>query len=237
MTSGFAHKMALNLRILDKANSFTDWMYDEIKPYLKGNVFEVGSGQGTYSRKIINDFPKSRIVLSDIDENYVHRLNVLASKNVDVLNIDISLREDFKKIKFPIDSFFALNVLEHIEDDVHAMNNVYDVLSPGGKFVVLVPAHKFLYNCIDKGIGHHRRYTRKDLLDKVSRTKFKVEKLFYFNFLSIFGWYLNGNILKREVINESAVGLLNKLVPLLRLFEKYILRQGLGISLVIVLEK
>lgn len=237
MTDDFAHQMGLNLKILDKANNFTDWMYDEIRPYLKGNIFEVGSGQGTYSRKIIKDFPNSKIVLSDIDKDYVGKLGRFASRDVAVLDVDISKKEDFKKIKFPIDSFFALNVLEHIEDDLSAMNNVYDALRPGGRFIVLVPAHKFLYNCIDESIGHYRRYTSADMLEKVSKTKFKVKRLFYFNFLSIFGWYLNGNILQKKVINEGAVGLLNKLVPILKFFETYILRKRMGISLIVILEK
>ena len=233
----YAEQMALNLHILDKANNFTDWMYDEIKPFLQGNIFEVGSGQGTYSRKIINDFRDNKIILSDIDKKYVSDLKKISIGRVSVFNIDISRKEDFRQINDRIDSAFALNVLEHVDNDVGALNNVYDILSPGGRFVVLVPAHKFLYNRIDKSIGHFRRYTKSELLEKVSITKFKVKKLFYFNFLSIFGWYANGDILKRDVINEGAVGLLNKIVPALRFFEKYILRKKMGISIIVILEK
>ncbi|MBU4348148.1 class I SAM-dependent methyltransferase [Patescibacteria group bacterium] len=237
MEEKHSQQIALNLEILEKADNFTNWLYEEIKPFLKGNIFEVGSGHGTYSRKIIKDFPDSKIVLSDIEKNCINELEKIKKSNVAVLQIDISRQEDFKKVDMPINSVFALNVLEHIEDDVQTMNNVYDALSPGGTFIILVPAHKFLFNCIDKSVGHYRRYVKKDISEKVFQTKFKIKTMFYFNFLSIFGWYLNGNILKKNVINGSAVGLLNKLVPCLRFFERYILRKNIGISLIVVLEK
>ncbi len=229
--------MTENLAILDKLDNFTRWMYEEIKPYLFGNIFEIGSGQGTHSRSIIRDFPESKILLGDIDPNYLRILQALADERVSVGQIDISRKEDLVKINIPVNSAFALNVLEHIEDDVAALNNIYDMLEPGGRFVLLVPAHKFLYNCIDKDAGHFRRYTSQEIVGKVSRTKFKITDLHYFNFLSMFGWYVNGNILKKNVINPSAADILDRLVPLLKLFERHILRQKAGMSIIAVLQK
>jgi len=176
------------LKILDKADRFTDWMYGEIKLFLKGDIFELGSGFGTYSKKVINDFPNNKIVLSDIDEGRINKLKELQSSNVSVSKIDISDRKDFEKIKASIDSAFALNVLEHIEDDISALNNVYDILSPGGTFVILVPAHRFLFNCIDKDAGHYRRYTKKSVSESISKTGFKIRKMFYFNIWLVPEW-------------------------------------------------
>jgi hypothetical protein len=48
---------------------------------------------------------------------------------------------------------------------------------------------------------------------------------------------VNGNILKKTILNENAVGLLNTLVPILRFGEKFIIRKKIGISLIAVLEK
>lgn len=229
--------MTQNLDVLDEIDNFTDWVYQEIKPFISGNIFEIGSGRGTYSKKIIKDLTSNKIVLSDIDQDYIKWLGQFESKNVSIAKVDISRKEDFKNINIPIDSAFALNVLEHIEDDVRAMNNIYDSLSPGGKFIILVPAHKFLFNCIDEGVGHYRRYTKSEVMAKVSKTKFKVKKLFYFNFLSIFGWYLNGHVFRKNVISKRAAFLLDKIVPLLRLIEQYILRKKIGISIIVVLQK
>lgn len=225
-----------------KAQDFTDWMYQEIKPYLAGNILEVGSGIGTYSEKVIKDFPESNIVLSDIDQEYVDNLSAkYRNKNsIEVAKLDLNNKTDFEnlsRLDKKINSIYALNVLEHVKNDILALNSLYDLLEPGGRVVVLVPAHKFLYNCIDKGVGHYRRYTKREVERKIRKTKFKMEKFFYFNSLSILGWYVNGNILKKSIVSEGAIGFFNKFVPYLKFFEKYILRKKLGISLIFILKK
>lgn len=228
-----------NLSIIDKFPNFTNWMYSEIKPYLTGDILEVGSGLGTYSEKIVKDFKNSKIILSDIDYKYLKELKVKFKhkKNITITKLDLSNFHDFKKLNQKLDSVFALNVLEHIEDDISTLNNIYKILRKKGKSIILVPAHKFLFNCIDSSIGHYRRYSKKEIIEKISKTKFKIKKIFYFNFLSIFGWYINGNILKKKIVNENAIGVLNKIVPFLKFFEKYILMKKIGISLIIILEK
>ena len=228
-----------NLKTIENADNFTEWMYSEVKPYLRKNILEVGSGIGTYSEKIASDFKERKIIFSDIDDEYVAGLNkrFQDNKNVSCIKLNLENPSDFKNIKHKVDSAIALNVIEHIEDDVAALNNMYSLLERNSRFVVLVPAHKFLYNCLDESLGHYRRYTKQEIIQKVSRTKFKINKIFYFNFISIFGWYLNGNILKKTIINNNNMKFLNALVPGLKVFEKNILRNKIGLSLVAVLEK
>ncbi len=228
-----------NLSLFDNAPRFTNWLYSEVKPFLKGAILEIGAGTGTYSKKIIADFPESRVVLSDIDPVYVQRLNEMFKDNAKVtalgINLDHAVRD--QQLHETFDAVIALNVMEHIEDDVAAINNIYDILNPGGVFVVLVPAHKFLYNVMDKSIGHFRRYNKKMMREKIATTKFSIAKMFYFNFTSMFGWFVNGNILKKTVINDSALGAFDKVVPVVRGIEKTILRKKIGISLITVLKK
>ena len=228
-----------NLLTIESAEKFTHWMYEEIRPYLSGNILELGSGLGTYSEKVVADFKGSTIVLSDIDENFIHNLEnrFQSNKNVIVKYIDLNKRDDFEDINVSINSVFALNVLEHIADDIAALNNIYNVLEPGGQLIILVPAHKFLFNCIDTAIGHYRRYSKKEIINEVKQTKFKIIKMFYFNFAAIPGWYINGNVFKKTLVNEGAVDLFNKIVPILKVVERYILFRRLGISIVVVLTK
>lgn len=228
-----------NLITIDSAANFINWMYEEIRPYLSGNILELGSGIGTYSEKVIEDFKESTIVLSDIDETYVRNLKRRfgSNKKVIVKKIDLSKQADFEDLNVGIDSIFALNVLEHIEDDIMALNNIYRVLEPGGKLIILIPAHEFLFNCIDKAIGHYRRYSKKEIITKVKQTRFNIVKLFYFNFAAIPGWYINGNIFKQAKVNERAVGILDKTTPIFKFIERYILLHKLGISLVVILSK
>jgi len=60
-----------------------------------------------------------------------------------------------------------IDVLEHIEDDARQLELMYDQLEPGGRLVVVVPAHQWLYGQRDRNVGHYRRYSRKTLLKRV----------------------------------------------------------------------
>ncbi|MFH1649117.1 MAG: class I SAM-dependent methyltransferase [Candidatus Woesearchaeota archaeon] len=226
-----------NLLTVDKADQFTEWMYEQIGPYLKGSILEVGSGRGTYSRKIVTEFPKSKIILSDVDKKYVAQLSHEFKNNrrVAVRKIELGDSNDLAGIR--VKTCFALNVLEHVEKDVKALKDIHKMLLPGGSFVVLVPAHPTLFNCLDEVAGHHRRYTKNELTTKAEKAGFKVERIWYFNATSILGWFVHGTILKRELINDETIGLFNKLVPMIRFTENKILRNTLGISLIAVLRK
>ncbi len=237
MTENYSEKGDVNLDLLSKADNFTNWLFDTVKPYLGGTILEIGSGRGTYSKLTIDSFPGSKIILSDIDIKYVEQLkSKFASERVSVVRLGLENKEDFKNLT-NVDSVFALNVIEHVEHDVDAINNIYEILNPGGRLILVTPAYKFLFNCIDKTVDHYRRYTKKEMLEKVAQTKFKVKSLFFFNFLSILGWYWNGTIMKKEILNENALKFFNFLVPVLKFIEKYILRKTIGLSLVVVLEK
>lgn len=233
-------KAKQNLIILDQSNNFGDWLYSQIKPFLSGNILEIGSGLGTYSEKITRDFPQSRIILSDIDQEYLARLKegFRSWGNVaSILHIDFSNPSDLKKIKQKVHSVLAMNVLEHIQNDLRALNNGYNLLEKRGRLILVVPAHKFLFNCIDRLVGHYRRYTKREIMVKAREAGFQIKQIFYFNFFSIFGWYLQGNLLKKPLLGRRTAKFLDRMVPGLSLFEKYILRQKIGMSLIVVLEK
>ncbi|HUS49330.1 MAG TPA: hypothetical protein VMZ91_04150, partial [Candidatus Paceibacterota bacterium] len=53
------------LEVTAKQDKYVNWMYSKIKPYIKGNVLEVGSGIGTFSEKIIED-TNGGVYLTDI---------------------------------------------------------------------------------------------------------------------------------------------------------------------------
>ena len=96
----------------DKASAFTDWMYSEIEPFLKGDILEIGSGIGTYSRKIARAFRDSRKVFSDFDPEYVIELRkeFRDDSRVTVSHLDLSIEESKGIEKESYDSAFALNV-------------------------------------------------------------------------------------------------------------------------------
>lgn len=64
----------------------------------------------------------------------------------------------------PYDVIVAMDVVEHLEDDVGALKWMASGLVPGGHLIVSVPAHQWLFSDHDRVLGHFRRYTKKSLL-------------------------------------------------------------------------
>ena len=222
-----------NLETAVKRKNFTKWVSQETFSELKGDILEIGSGLGTYSQQIINNFPNSKITLTDISPNYVKNLeNTFSSKSIDVFKLDLNNKNDFKKIGYEkFDSIIAINVLEHVKDDLFALSELNKMLKKDGVLIILVPANKFLYNVIDKNIGHWRRYSKKELIAKIKKSNFNVKNSYSFNMLGMLGWYLNGNIFKKTEINKNASSLFDKTVPIMKVIEQ-ILRKPIGLSII-----
>lgn len=72
------------------------------------------------------------------------------------------------------DAIGAFDVIEHIEDDEIALQNLYQALRPGGYLFLSVPQYKFLWSYTDDYSGHKRRYTRHSLFPKLRRQGFEI---------------------------------------------------------------
>ena len=232
-----------NLEIVSGNHRFNNWLYRQVNQSLrqgKENILEVGSGLGTLSEKIIQEMsPWANIILTDISVRYVDSLKERYSlnKNVNVHKMDLNDEEDCRRIRNEeFDTIIAVNVLEHVKDDYLAFRELYRMLKEGGSLVVLVPSHKFLFNIIDMNVGHYRRYSKEELLEKTQLTGFKPEHIFYFNMLGIVGWYFNGSIFKKASISHTASKLFDRLVPVMDYLER-ITRKKVGLSLICYLKK
>ena len=221
------------LENISNSQNFSNWKYQEIFPGLKGNILEIGSGLGTFSKLIIKDFPESEITLSEISTTYLKNLKgEFQGKNVDVCKLDLNNKDDFEKIGYKkFDSIFGLNVLEHVKNDEFALGQLHQMLKKDGRLIILVPCYKFLYNILDESIDHWRRYTKKELKSKLINANFKVEKIFSFNTLGILGWYVNGNICKNPHVNPNATKIFDKLIPIEKHLEK-LFGKRIGLSII-----
>ena len=95
-------------------------------------------------------------------------------------------RCDSMKLPFAEGSFdlaISAHMLEHIEDDRAALREMRRVVRSGGRLVIVVPAHMFLWGGHDVALDHKRRYRRRELLEKVTSAGLTIERLTYTNSL------------------------------------------------------
>lgn len=82
-----------------------------------------------------------------------------------------------------LDLVVAFDVLEHLHDDKAAATGVFDVLRPGGHFLVAVPADPRLWSAHDDAVGHVRRYTRASLTELLAGAGFELGRMDSWNVL------------------------------------------------------
>lgn len=81
------------------------------------------------------------------------------------------------------DLIAVLDVVEHIEDDVGALAAMRGCLKPGGKILITVPAHRWMWSAHDVVNHHHRRYSKATLTRAIRAAGLEPAKLGYFNSL------------------------------------------------------
>lgn len=84
------------------------------------------------------------------------------------------------------DLVLATDVVEHVDADQRAVDEVARVLRPGGTALFTVPAFQSLWGLQDEVSHHKRRYRRAGFRALVDRAGFRVIDQFYFNYL-LFG--------------------------------------------------
>jgi SAM-dependent methyltransferase len=81
------------------------------------------------------------------------------------------------------DLICMLDVLEHIDDDRGTLEVIGEKVNPGGKILVTVPAFRFLWSEHDVALHHKRRYDKKQLMEILQISGFRIIYHTYFNML------------------------------------------------------
>lgn len=222
------------LEVLEGAQNYNSWIAAEVGSHLAGSIIEIGSGIGTIS----SFFFKKNISITDKDRQLVQRLRKKYShlNGVKIFDLDVEI-EPNKSLMRRFDSIFAVNVLEHIDDDSKALINMHKLLVDKGKIVLLVPAKKRAFTSLDKKLGHFRRYEKENLKKKLEAAGFSIDHLYFFNFVGLFSWVLREKLERNNLnLRPTHIAIFDKIVPVLRFVETK-LRPIVGISLIVVATK
>ncbi len=220
------------LESMSQAVWYNRWTLNKFKKYLYGDILEVGCGIGNFTKTLTK---YGSVWTIDINKEHLTRTKNSVKDKVKIGFGNIEKGEYFFKAR-KFDSIICLNVLEHIEDDNQAMENIYNLLKIGGFLIILVPTHPILYGEIDRFIGHFRRYIKEEIVDKLKGVGFKILQSRRLNLIGAVGWFIAGRILKQNKVEERNVKIFNLFAPIALSFEN-IFEPPLGTSILIVAQK
>jgi SAM-dependent methyltransferase len=165
----------------------------------------------------MNLIPRTVYWATDVNPAYLDSLSGMRSSRpyLGVAYVDAARGETYPQDQH-FDTAICLNVVEHLEDDLGALRNIYNALEPGGRAIVLVPCGPKLFGTLDEVLGHFRRYTIPQLSSVSQQAGFDVERVIEFNRAGSPAWWLNGRVLKRKTFGLNQIRLLNFLTPLFR---------------------
>ena len=139
----------------------------------------------------------------------------------------------------------ALDVIEHLDDDIAGLSEMYRVTKTGGYSLIFVPAFMWLWGVQDDISNHRIRYTKSQIVERIEKAGFKVERATYANF-TFFAPILAGRTLmkltgiKPESENNVNVSALNGLFGSILSAERHLLKNlnfPFGVSIVVVAKK
>jgi ubiquinone/menaquinone biosynthesis C-methylase UbiE len=125
----------------------------------------------------------------------------------------LSRAEDLQFPNEMFDVITSMDVLEHTDNDLVSLQEMWRVLKPGGIVVITVPAYGFLWSEHDEALHHRRRYTAHELRNKLTTAGFEVQRSTYFItllFFPIFLMRICQNLAKKSVEAKTSHAILPK---------------------------
>lgn len=214
--SGDTNLQSEVLEDLTDAVNYQRWLADLTRPYLGDDPIELGGGIGDYAVAWLTTVP--RITVTEADDS---RFKVLAERFVDDERVTVRQLVLPARERAGHTAAVALNVLEHLEDDVEALRSIAGLVRPGGAIVLIVPAFPFAMSRFDRSIGHFRRYTVDSLRAALVGAGLRIEQIRYINPIGLVNWYLACRLLRMTPRNGIMLRMYDRVVvPVARGLER-----------------
>lgn len=160
-----------NLDVMAEARHYNRYLTDLILHWFdkkSGPLVDFGAGGGTFAVQVAQaGFDVSCIETDPVLADRLRRRGLRVASGLDAVP------------EGSLAGIYSLNVLEHIEDDDATLALWHRKLAPGGRLLVYVPAFQVLFSSMDRKVGHHRRYRKAGLTDKIRRAGFSLDTVRY----------------------------------------------------------
>ncbi len=228
MSAGENYTGADSLENLKEAVNYNNFLEEELMNFIAQSrtVLDFGAGNGEFARRLNSD--EINVDCLEIDPNFSAALKTEGFKVFSSLS---EITGTYEKI-------YSLNVLEHIEDDISALKTLHNLLATDGKIFIYVPAFMLLYSSFDKKIGHFRRYTKRQLSQRLKAGGFHITRAEYADSAGFFAW-LTLKLIGKDggEPNRKMIKFYDKwLFPISRFFDIFFNRI-FGKNLLIIAEK
>ena len=104
------------------------------------------------------------------------------------------------------DTVLCVDVLNHVRDDRETIEAVWQVLVEDGRLILMAPAGPWLHGKRDEALGHVRRYKKESLKSLLEHNGFRLESIYYWNFLALPFYILSEKVLRKGVSDELRSG-------------------------------
>jgi SAM-dependent methyltransferase len=148
----------------------------EVQPPPSANILEIGCGTG-HNLAMLGEF--GHVDGLELDEE----ARSISEKRLGRTVMSAPLPELAGVPEHHYDLIGAFDVIEHIDDDAAALASIATRLKSGGKFVMAVPAHQWMWTAHDLVNHHKRRYSKRALKQLIEASPMKLTKIGYFNSL------------------------------------------------------
>lgn len=222
------------LELFREARNWKRYFADELKPFIHGDVLDVGCGNGVNAEYLLNPHVRSWTFLepdaeliAQVDSNITAPL-LLGGERLTGTTADLNGRA--------FDTILYIDVVEHIRDARNEIERAFGMLRPGGHLIILAPAFNSLYSPFDQAIGHHRRYV-KGTLKRDSPASAVFIQLRYLDSVGLLLSLGNTLFLHRSMPTVSQIRFWDRIiVPLSRLMDRIALH-SFGRTLIGVMRK
>jgi SAM-dependent methyltransferase len=227
-------ELPMGMHNRDEVRNYFAWQAALFEQFARGTIVDHGAGTGGLSTALI-DAGHTDVVAVEPDPQLVDFLHSkFGTERVFAGTLDDYLAMHGEA---SVDTIVSSNVLEHIADDVGCLQAMYELLRPGGAVGLYLPARPELYGSLDRTVGHHRRYTKPELTDKLQRAGFHVEHVGYRNLVAVVPWLIAGRVLKVTKLGDGSLKVFDRLVfPAARWLEDR-LPPAYGLNLVAIATK
>jgi SAM-dependent methyltransferase len=226
------------LELFSHAVNWKAYLRDQMGPYVRGDVLEVGAGIGGTTEVLCNADYSSWTCLEP-DERLAGMLRERKEAGViptpAEFSIEVGTTEGLHTAR-SFDAILYVDVLEHIADDVAEVRCSAELLRPQGNLIVLAPAHEWLYSPFDAAIGHVRRYDRRSL-GKLAPPELRLCRVRYLDSIGLFASLSNRWLLRAKLPGIRQIRFWDRvMVPCSRPLD-WLLRYRWGKSLLAVWER